>query len=776
MVDDMGYGDVGVYGQSLIQTPQLDRMAEQGMRFTDVYAGSPICAPARSTLMTGQHTGTTRVRGNFGTPGYGVQDEFGNWRIPLEPEDVTVAEILQDAGYVTGITGKWGLGEPGTTGIPNAQGFDEWLGLLNQRQAHSHYPVYLWENETQLFLPGNSGTIQDGAVEAHYVHDLFTDFALDFIDRHGDGEQPFFLYIPYTIPHSAFQIPELEPYVVNQPWSQQEKIYASMITRMDRDIGRILDLLEDKEISGNTIIFFCSDNGAAHRYDSVFDSSGDLRGMKRDLYDGGIRTVMITHWPGTIPANTVSDAIWYFPDVLPTLAELAGVPSSPLSNGVSVLPSLLGQPQPELEERPLYWEFHEGQFGQAIRLGPWKAVRQNPSDAIELYHIATDSGESNDLAPLYPELIAQMDDLFRTMREPTPIWPTVLDVEDDPPGPGDENLFTGWLPFNETSGTQATDHAGLGGHGILRNFGANPWGEDATGKYLDFSSAPSAYVEIPAQYGVAGAGARTVIASLRTSQPGAIMTWGRREGNGQVWVIRIDPNSGALRVEVQGGFVIGSTVLTDDEWHQIAVVFDPSSEGNNVNQVKLYVNGIRETLSASQGQIIQTRENTQPRIGGEVNRDDMFFPGQLRNLYWFSEAIEETRLEEFSTLDLSHGERWRRIHFPGELPYWHSPMPQSGQPVLWHYASGNPLQGNYLPMITWNHSNHDYWTISTQLSLTAEIEVHPQWSFLPSGPWENGEEIFTELPMIGNIRQWQIPLTPAPRLFARLVFALPDDG
>ncbi|MCD8483107.1 MAG: sulfatase-like hydrolase/transferase [Verrucomicrobia bacterium] len=180
MVDDLGYGDLGSYGQSVIRTPNLDRMAQEGMRFTDVYAGSPICAPARSSLLTGQHAGTTRIRGNFGTPGFGVQDSDGNWRVPLAPEDITVAEILKGAGYVTGMTGKWGLGEPDTTGIPNQQGFDEWYGLLNQRQAHSHFPVYLWRNQTREFLSGNTGTVQNFVVEAHYSHDLFTDFALDF--------------------------------------------------------------------------------------------------------------------------------------------------------------------------------------------------------------------------------------------------------------------------------------------------------------------------------------------------------------------------------------------------------------------------------------------------------------------------------------------------------------------------------------------------------------------------------------------------------------------
>lgn len=775
MVDDLGYGDLGVYGQPWIQTPRLDQMAEEGMRFTDVYAGSPICAPARSSLMTGQHTGTTRVRGNFGTPGFGVQDQWGNWRVPLEPSDITIANVLQGAGYVTGITGKWGLGEPGTGGIPNAQGFDEWYGMLNQRQAHSHFPAYLWDNETQVFLPGNTGTTQDFAVEPHYAHDLFTDFALDFIARQATVEEPFFLYLPYTIPHTAYQIPALEPYVEDQPWSMEEKVYASMVTRMDRDVGRILDLLDERGIGSETIVFFCSDNGAAHRYDGVFDSSGPLRGRKRDLYDGGIRTVMIARWPGTIPADTLSDAIWYFPDVLPTLAELAGVPPSPLSNGVSVVPALLGLEQPELAERPLYWEFHEGQFAQAIRRGPWKAVRQNPDEPIELYAITADPGETVDLAGAHPEVVAEMAGLMISMREPSPIWPTVLD-DGDPPVIPPGALFRGWLPFDDGAGTVARDHAGLGGTGTLRQFSGDPWGEDAGGGFLDFSTNAQAYVEIQGQYGADGATPRTVIASLRTTAPGAIMSWGRREGNGKVWVMRIDPASGALRVEVQGGFIIGSTVLTDGQWHQVAAVFDPVSYGANVNQIRLYVNGARETISASQGQVVQTLSHTRPWIGGENEREDMFFPGQLRHLYWFGESLDEDRLDEFALFDLGHGERWRRLHFPHALPAWESPAPHSGQPILWHYASGHPLDGGYLPMLEWQRIPENNWQLMTRRSATADVIIRPEWSSTPAGPWNAGGNVFTALPPLEDRLRWQVPFGPATALFARIVFELPVPG
>ena len=433
MLDDMGYGDLGVYGQELIRMPRVDRMAREGMRHTQAYSGSPVCAPARSVLMTGRHTGNTTVRGNGssiqGPHGVRCSGGAGGWRIPLEEDDVTVAEVLRQAGYVTGLTGKWGLGESGTAGIPTRQGFDEWFGLLNQRLAHSYYPEYVWRNEERVDLEGNTGTREDFETEQHYVHDMCAGFALEFIREHGPGEQPFFLYLPYLIPHDRFQIPELEPYAAEAGWPRQARVYASMLTRVDRQIGEMLDLLEELGIDDNTIVFFCSDNGAANRYDGLFDSSGELRGRKRDLYEGGIRTVMIARWPGVIESGAVSHDPWYFADVLPTLAELAGADIPDSIDGVSVLPSLLSRAQPELHERPLYWEFHERGFGQAARLGDWKAVRPDFPRPIELYDLAADPGEQNDLAAQHPDKITWFGDFFREARTPSVNWPTPLDAD-----------------------------------------------------------------------------------------------------------------------------------------------------------------------------------------------------------------------------------------------------------------------------------------------------------------------------------------------------------
>jgi arylsulfatase A-like enzyme len=410
MADDLGYGDLGCYGQKSISTPNIDQMAAEGTRFTQCYAGSTVCAPSRSVLMTGQHTGHTRVRGNFGKAG-GVGPQK---RVPLQPQDVTVAELLKQAGYATGITGKWGLGEPYTTGVPSRQGFDQWLGYLNQRNAHSYYPPYLWRNEQKLILQGNKNGKQE-----QYSHDLFTDFALEFIAAHKNG--PFFLYLPYTIPHSKYQIPSTDPYT-DRPWPQDAKVHAAMITRMDRDVGRIFALLRQLNIDEKTIVFFCSDNGAAQRWEDIFDSSGPLRGNKRDMYEGGIRTPMIARWPGKVPAGKVSDAVWYLADVLPTLAELAAVKTPQNVDGISVLPAILGKGR-VTDDRFLYWEFFERGFQQAVRWRSFKAIRPAPGKPLELYNLATDIGERHNVADKHPDVISKIEAYLKTARTESPNWP-----------------------------------------------------------------------------------------------------------------------------------------------------------------------------------------------------------------------------------------------------------------------------------------------------------------------------------------------------------------
>lgn len=412
MADDMGYADLGCYGQKHIQTPNIDRLAEEGMRFTDCYAGSTVCAPCRSVLMTGQHTGHTRVRGNSGKVG-GVGPQK---RVPLKPEDVTVAEVLKKAGYATGITGKWGLGEPDTTGVPNRQGFDEWFGYLNQRNAHSYYPPYLWRNEKKVILGGNA----DGK-RGTYTHNLFTDFALDFIRQ--KATKPFFLYCAYTVPHAKYEIPDTAPYT-DKDWPADAKVHAAMITLLDKDVGRIMKLLKELDIDKNTIVFFCSDNGAAKRWDGIFDSSGPLRGRKRDMYEGGIRTPMIVRWPGRVGKGAVNKSPWYFADFLPTAADLAETSVPDNIDGISILPLILGEKQ-NTANRFMYWEFFEsGRIQIAVRWRNFKAVRLKPDAPLELYNLDDDIAESTNIAEKYPQVITMIEKWLTTARTESANWPT----------------------------------------------------------------------------------------------------------------------------------------------------------------------------------------------------------------------------------------------------------------------------------------------------------------------------------------------------------------
>jgi len=403
MADDLGVYDVGYLGQKHIQTPNIDRIAAEGMQFTQAYAGSTVCAPARSTLMTGLHTGHTTVRGNFSAIGKG--------RVPLAAEDVTVAEVLKQAGYATGIVGKWGLGEPDTPGIPNRQGFDFWFGFLNQKRAHSYYPDYLWRNETQVPLNPDKS-------RKDYAHDLMTEEALGFVKR--CGRKPFFLYLAYTIPHAKYEVPSLEPYA-DKDWSDKEKTYAAMITRMDRDIGRLMALLKQQGVDDDTLVFFCSDNGAAERW-KRFESCGPLRGRKRDMYEGGIRVPMAARWPGKVKAGSKSDTVWAFWDFLPTAAEVAGAPPPKNIDGISILPSLLGQEQKARHEF-LYWEFHEGGYKQAVRRGKWKAVRNTPGKPLEIYDLEADPGEAKDVANAQPDVVAKIEAYLETARTVSEHWP-----------------------------------------------------------------------------------------------------------------------------------------------------------------------------------------------------------------------------------------------------------------------------------------------------------------------------------------------------------------
>ncbi len=422
LADDLGYGDLGCYGQDRIQTPNLDAMAAQGMRFTQCYAGSTVCAPSRCCLMTGLHTGHAHIRGNA--------------RVPLRPGDVTVAELLKEAGYATALIGKWGLGEPETTGVPNRQGFDYFFGYLNQRHAHNYYPDHLWRNEEKVPLEGNvlSEERPGVAVErAQYSHDLFAQESLEFLTTH--SKKPFFLYLAYTIPHAnneardkGMEVPDFGTYK-DKDWPEPQKGHAAMITRMDRDMGLLFDRLRELGIDENTIVFFTSDNGP-HKEGGAdpafFQSSGPLRGYKRDLYEGGIRVPAMARWPGIVPAGAVSGHVWAFWDFLPTACELAGVDPPAHVDGTSIVPTLVGEQKcghPQETPEFLYWEFHERGGKRAVRMGDWKAVRLGPKGPLELYNLESDLGERRDIADAHPDIIQRIETYLASARTESEHWP-----------------------------------------------------------------------------------------------------------------------------------------------------------------------------------------------------------------------------------------------------------------------------------------------------------------------------------------------------------------
>ena len=424
VADDLGYGDLGCYGQTRILTTNLDRMAAEGVRFTDFYAGSTVCAPSRCALMTGLHTGHAFIRGN------GSQ--------ALRDEDMTIAQLLHKEGYHTGLIGKWGLGNENSTGMPREKGFDEFAGYLDHVHAHDYYTDHLWRydsrsghNDWEYFPENQSGT------KGIYMPDLFTKGALNFVQINKPDQfnhyRPFFLYLAYTIPHAnneeakrsgnGMQVPDDVPYS-DQSWPQTEKNKAAMITRMDNDIGKLLAKLRELKIEDNTVVFFTSDNGP-HKEGGVdpkfFQSGGPLRGFKRDVYEGGIRVPMIVRWPGKIKPR-VSDQAWSFWDFLPTAAEIGMTKPPEKIDGISMLPTLLGRTQTNQHDF-LYWEFHERGFQQAVRMGHWKAIRPQAGEPLELYNLQTDLGEKTNVAGQHQDIVDRIETYLKTARTESPDWP-----------------------------------------------------------------------------------------------------------------------------------------------------------------------------------------------------------------------------------------------------------------------------------------------------------------------------------------------------------------
>lgn len=407
LADDLGYGDLGCYGQTRIATPNIDKLAAEGVRFTQAYAGAAECAPSRCVLMTGKHTGHATIRTNGQPP-------------EIRPSDVTFPELLKRAGYRNALIGKWSLGGLSTGGYPTKRGFDYWYGFFNQNHAHNYYPELLLENDREVILKGNTGTSKK-----EYVTDVFTDKALKFIDD--NRSRPFFLKLAYTTPHTdnelardtgnGMAVPNDAPYT-DRDWPQPEKNFAAMITGLDAHVRRIVSRLKELGLDENTVIFFTSDNGphnvGGHSF-KFFASGGPLRGMKFQLYEGGIRVPMIVRWPGRIAAGRVSQYPWTQADVFPTLMELCGGSVPDGIDGISVLPEILGKAQ--RPHPPLYWEVPSRQnLQQAIRDGDWKAVRVKRNGPVELYNLKDDPGEARDVASANAEVVKRLESLMVSMR------------------------------------------------------------------------------------------------------------------------------------------------------------------------------------------------------------------------------------------------------------------------------------------------------------------------------------------------------------------------
>ena len=430
LADDLGYGDIGVNGQQLIKTPNIDQLAKDGMIFKQFYAGATVCAPSRSSLLTGLHTGHTYIRGNLGMMPEGQQ--------PIPDSVITITELLNKNGYQTGAFGKWGLGPVGSEGDPNKHGFNNFFGYNCQSLAHRYYPTHLWENNQRIDLTANENFLQ----QKEYAPDIIQQKAMDFID-HCEADKPFFLYLPYILPHAELLVPDDSIFhyykgrFKEKPYKGQDygpdasphgytsqqyphATFAAMVARLDSYVGQVLEKLKEKGLDKNTVIIFSSDNGphVEGGGDPVFfNSGGGYRGTKRDLYEGGVHIPFIVKWNGVIPPGSSSEHIGAFWDLFPTFAELAGVKKIKPTDGISFLPSLLQKNKQQQEHNYLYWEFHEQGGKQAVRKGKWKAVRLNvdasPAGPIELYDLSVDPGETSNVAAAHPDVVSDLDKLIK---------------------------------------------------------------------------------------------------------------------------------------------------------------------------------------------------------------------------------------------------------------------------------------------------------------------------------------------------------------------------
>ena len=401
LADDAGIGDFSAYGCKYGSTPNIDRLATEGMKFTRAYSGSAVCAPSRCVLMTGQHTGHALRRANQSKTGL----------LSLPPDQMTVARLLHDTGYATGGFGKWGLGNPGTTGVPEKQGFDVFFGYYDQKHAHDYYTDHLVRNSDDVPYQESGKHLWED-----YSHTRIAGETLKFIEQNKD--RPFFCYAAWTPPHGDFVIPE-NPVFGQKPWTEDVRNYAAMVALVDRDVGRVMQKLRDLGIDEKTLVIFSSDNGANLEFVESLGSTGGLRGYKRLLYEGGTRTPFIARWPGRIQPGTTSEVLTSFVDFLPTAADLVGVPAPKGIDGHSLVPTLHGKGQQEPHES-LYFEIYEPYFQQAVRMGDWKGYRLGTKALLELYNLKADPAEQQDIAAAHPDIVHKIEAVMAKEHTPSP--------------------------------------------------------------------------------------------------------------------------------------------------------------------------------------------------------------------------------------------------------------------------------------------------------------------------------------------------------------------
>lgn len=436
LVDDLGYGDIGCFGQEKILTPSIDQLADEGIRFTEAYAGNAVCAPCRSSLMQGLHPGHARVRGN----------SYKDYRETLHEGDYTVAMMLQEAGYKTGLFGKWGLGLHNQYGIPNKMGFDEFFGYLNQRHAHCQYPEFLYHNKERIYFPENgthylienyrgeqtydeNGLCHPLGIEdpskAKYAFDVYCEKSLEFVRANKD--HPFFLYLAYTPPHGAYVVPELGKYT-NMDWPLPHKVYAAMVSRVDSEIGKLMQLLKELKIDDNTLVFFASDNGntngnvtsGENSTKAFFKHEAPRAGQKGDILDGAFHVPAIARWPQHIRPNQTSDHIWAMWDFMPTVADILNADVPRKTDGLSILPTLLGNVEKQVKHDFLYWEYKQE---QAVRMEDWYGYK-NKDGVLEVYNLNDNPGQDKDLSVQYPDITEKMNEIMKNEHTPSDVWPS----------------------------------------------------------------------------------------------------------------------------------------------------------------------------------------------------------------------------------------------------------------------------------------------------------------------------------------------------------------